>query len=375
MSTRPPDGESTGSLDRYRAKRDFTVTPEPGGDEAPPPDHAVPPARGAARALRFVVQEHHARRLHWDLRLERDGVLASWAVPKGIPPDPAVNHLAVHTEDHPMMYLDFAGEIPRGNYGAGTMSIWDRGTYECQKWDDREVMVVLHGARAKGRYVLFRTGGDDWMIHRMDPPEDPDRQPFPTGLEPMLATPGPLPDEDAAFGFEVLWDGVRALAYSEGGRARFQGEGEDDVSARYPELRGLGPALGVTQVVLDGEIVAPGDDASPDRRRLEARQEAAASEASVRRAAARAPVAYMAYDLLFVDGHPTLELPYAERRRLLDGLELAGPAWKVPTSHVGDGAALLELGRGRGLAGVVAKRLQSPYQPGLRSPDWIEVRS
>ena len=353
------------AVDEYRAKRDFGATPEPAGDDAPPP----------ADQPRFVVQEHHARRLHWDLRLERDGVLASWAVPKGIPPDPAVNHLAVHTEDHPMMYLDFEGEIPTGNYGAGTMSVWDRGTYECEKWSDREVMVVLHGAKARGRYVLFRTRGDDWMLHRMDPHEDPDRQPLPDRVEPMLAVPGALPDDDDAYGFEVLWDGVRAVAYSEGGRARFQAEGSDDVVPTYPELRGLGPALGVTQVVLDGEIIAPGDDGRPDPERLDVRRRAAGSEASVRRAAERAPVAYMAYDLLFLDGHPTLDLPYVERRRLLDGLDLAGPAWKAPTSHVGDGAALLELGRASGLPGVVAKRLESPYRPGVRSPDWIEVRS
>jgi len=355
---------STPSLDRYRAKRDFTVTPEPAGDDTPTP----------ARALRFVVQEHHARRLHWDLRLERDGVLASWAVPKGIPPDPAVNHLAVHTEDHPMMYLDFEGDIPKGNYGAGTMSVWDRGTYECEKWSDREVMVVLHGTRATGRYVLFRTRGDDWMLHRMDPPEDPDRQLLPEALQPMLAVQGPLPDDDAAYGFEVIWDGLRALAYSEGGRARFQADGSDDVSARFPELRGLGPALGTLQVVLDGEIVALGADGRPDRERLESRR-AAGSEAAIRRTAERAPVAYMTYDLLFLDGHPTVELPWAERRRLLDGLELAGPSWKAPTAHVGDGSALLELARAQKLAGVVAKHLERPYRPGVRSPDWIEVRS
>ncbi len=352
-------------LDRYRAKRDFSVTPEPAGDEQPPPRESRP---------RFVIQEHHARRLHWDLRLERDGVLASWAVPKGIPPDPAVNHLAVHTEDHPMMYLDFEGEIPKGNYGAGTMSVWDRGTYECEKWSDREVMVVLHGDRAKGRHVLFRTRGEDWMLHRMDPPEDPGRVPFPSGIEPMLATPGPLPDDDAAYGFEVIWDGLRSLAYSEGGRARFQVDGSDDESARYPELRGLGPALGVLQVVLDGEIVALGDDGRPDRDRLESRR-TAGSESAIRRAADRAPVAYVAYDVLYLDGRFAVDMPWTERRRLLDGLELAGPAWRAPTAHVGDGVALAELGRAQGLAGVVAKHLESRYKPGVRSPDWIEVRS
>jgi bifunctional non-homologous end joining protein LigD len=156
-------------LDRYRAKRDFDATPEPGGEAA----------GEEARRDRFVVHEHHARRLHWDLRLERDGVLVSWAVPKGIPPDPSRNHLAVHTEDHPLEYIDFHGDIPAGQYGAGTMKIWDRGTYETHKFRDKEVMITFHGERLHGRYVLFRTRGDDWMIHRMDPPEDPEREPMP----------------------------------------------------------------------------------------------------------------------------------------------------------------------------------------------------
>ncbi|MCA1684370.1 MAG: DNA ligase, partial [Actinobacteria bacterium] len=193
-------------------------------------------------------------------------------------------------------------------------------------------------------------------------------------LEPKLALPGPMPDDESAYGFEGIWDGLRAVAYGEGGRARFQADGSDDVSARFPELRGVGPALGSLQVVFDGEIVALGGDGRPDRERLETRR-SASSEAAVRRAAERAPVAFMAYDLLFLDGHPTIELPWAERRQLLDGLELAGPSWKAPTAHVGDGAALLELARAQGLAGVVAKHLERPYRPGVRSPDWIEVRS
>src|SRR5919199_2194561 len=150
-----------GKLKEYRAKRSFDRTPEPES------------ARKATKTKqpRFVVQEHHARRLHWDFRLERDGVLVSWAVPKGIPPDPRRNHLAVHVEDHPLDYIDFAGEIPRGNYGAGQVAIWDHGTYETHKFEDGEVMVTLHGRRVKGKYVLFRTRGHDWMIHRMDPPQ------------------------------------------------------------------------------------------------------------------------------------------------------------------------------------------------------------
>src|SRR5947209_6897488 len=144
----------------YRRKRDFKATPEPSGSEAD----------GAPRA-RFVIQEHHARRLHWDLRLERDGVLASWAIPNGIPQDPKDNRKAVHTEDHPIEYIDFEGDIPKGEYGAGTMKVWDAGTYECHKWRDDEAIVTFHGRRVNGRYALFRAGDDpkDWMNHRMDP--------------------------------------------------------------------------------------------------------------------------------------------------------------------------------------------------------------
>src|SRR6202140_1373496 len=149
-------------LQRYRAKRDFQRTPEPAPGGAGSPNES---------RMRFVVHEHHARRLHWDLRLERDGALMSWAVPNGIPQDPRENRKAIHVEDHPLSYLDFEGEIPEGNYGAGRVLIWDRGSYDCEKLSDGKLVVVFHGQRLRGRYALFRTHGEekDWMIHRMDP--------------------------------------------------------------------------------------------------------------------------------------------------------------------------------------------------------------
>src|SRR6201984_3207661 len=165
------------SLDAYRGKRNRGRTPEPMPDP-PEPGGAAP---GDERNRVFVVQEHHARRLHWDFRLERDGVLVSWALPKGVPDDPGVNHLAVHTEDHPLEYARFGGEIPRGEYGAGSVTIWDHGTYDVLKWDEREVKVNLHGERLTGGYVLFATGGKNWMIHR-------ERRPLPAGPHPR-----PLP--------------------------------------------------------------------------------------------------------------------------------------------------------------------------------------
>jgi bifunctional non-homologous end joining protein LigD len=352
-------------LEPYRAKRRFAQTPEPHGGSRTGDADTMP---------RFVVQEHHARSLHWDLRLEHEGALASWAVPKGIPPDPERNHLAVRTEDHPLEYLDFHGDIPEGEYGAGTMRIWDRGTYEPHKFRDGEVMVTFHGERLHGRYVLFRTRGSDWMIHRMDPPEDPDRVPMPERVEPMLARSGSLPREDGRWAYEVKWDGVRVIAFAQGGRVRLQARTGRDVTERYPELRPMGRALGAREVVLDGEVVAFGPDGRPSFQRLQGRMHLT-SERAVRRLAEHEPVTYVAFDLLYEDGRDLTALPYAERRERLLALGLAGPAWQVPAHHVGDGAALLEATRGQGLEGVVAKRLDCPYTPGRRSPVWIKVKN
>src|SRR3954454_9207580 len=235
-------------LDSYRAKRDFEATPEPAGEAEEPKER-----------LRFVVQEHSARSMHWDLRLEHEGTLASWAVPKWIPTDPQRNNLAVQTEDHPLEYLEFHGTIPEGNYGAGTMRIFDRGTYELHKWREKEVMVTFHGERVRGKYVLFRTGGTNWMIHRMDPPEDPDAEPMPELIEPMLARSGPLPPDDG-WAFEIKWDGVRAIGYADGGRLRLASRQGRDITPRYPELRELGRVIGAREAVLDGEVIAFGDD-------------------------------------------------------------------------------------------------------------------
>jgi bifunctional non-homologous end joining protein LigD len=349
-------------LERYRAKRDFESTPEPAGDaDAPEP------------GLRFVVQEHSARAMHWDLRLEHEGTLASWAVPKGIPADPKRNNLAVRTEDHPLEYLDFHGEIPAGSYGAGTMRIFDRGTYELHKWREAEVMVTFHGDRVRGRYVLFRTGGKNWMIHRMDPPEDPDREPMPEGLEPMLARSGRLPPDDG-WAYEIKWDGVRALGYAEGGRLRLESRNRNNITPRYPELRELGRALGTHEAVLDGEVVAFDESGRPSFQRLQRRMHLT-SEGQVRRLSQSEPVIYMIFDLLWLDGHSLMGETYETRRARLAELGLSGPTWQAPAHHVGDGAALLAASKAQGLEGILAKRLDCPYTPGRRSNGWVKVKN
>jgi bifunctional non-homologous end joining protein LigD len=355
-------------LAEYEAKRDFTATPEP----------AASPAKksGARRrsAPRFVVQEHHARALHWDLRLERDGVLASWAVPKGIPADPKRNHLAVRTEDHPLEYLSFQGDIPAGEYGAGSMGVWDRGTFETHKWDEREVMVTLHGERVQGRYVLFRTRGNQWMIHRMDPPQDPGRTAPPNDLRPMLATLVRQTPRGDGWAWELKWDGIRALGSVDGGSIRLVTRNGNEVTRRYPELRRLGEALGTRDVVLDGEIVAFDDDSRPSFEMLQRRMHVD-NETTIRKLVVQVPVTYVLFDLLWLDGHSTMDLPYAERRALLRGLELNGPSWQTPPNEEGDGSATIEVSKRFGLEGVVAKRLDSRYEPGRRSPAWAKFKN
>jgi bifunctional non-homologous end joining protein LigD len=355
-------GRTSGDkLRTYRRKRDPKRTPEP------IPTGPLP----AGNDDTFVIQEHHARRLHWDVRLERHGVLVSWAVPKGLPPDPRTNHLAVHTEDHPLEYATFQGDIPRGEYGGGTVLIWDRGRYELEKWSEREVKVVLHGSRVEGRYVFFQTRGADWMVHRMDPPLDPNWVPVPDDVRPMRPVAGdlPRPSHGEDWAYEMLWSGERAFVRVEGGRAQVIAADGRDVTATYPELRAIGPALGIRSCLFDGEIVALDSSGRPNSARLRQRAGAAGATA-VRRAAADAPVTYFGYDLLHLDGGDTTALPYSERRVLLESVGMRGPHWEVPPAIPDDGAEAVAASRSFGLGGVVAKRTDSPYQPGHRSPFW-----
>jgi len=350
-------------LAEYRGKRDASRTPEPVPEGA-----AVSPDGTGQPAGIFVVQEHHARRLHWDFRLERDGVLVSWALPKGVPDDPAVNHLAVHTEDHPMEYATFHGEIPRGEYGAGAVTIWDHGTYEVLKWTDREVKVTLHGQRVSGGYVLFATGGKNWMIHR-------ERLPLPAALTPMLATTGEPPARNrAGWAVEMKWDGVRALAFIENGRLRLGSRTGKDITATYPDLAGLGHATSHKQVLFDGEIVAF-TGGRPDFEALQPRMHVA-SPAQAVRLAQLTPVTYLAFDVLQVDGRSLVALPYSERRALLEEIFRNGSNWLSPPNFPGEDVDdVLAASAANGLEGVVAKRLDSRYEPGTRTRSWLKIKN
>jgi bifunctional non-homologous end joining protein LigD len=354
-----------GKLTTYERMRDKRATPEPFGAKTRRPRRKQP---------RFVVQEHHATALHWDFRLERDGVLVSWAVPKGLPVDPKTNHLAVHTEDHPLDYYDFEGEIPKGQYGGGKVVLWDQGTYEVEEWEDRKVKVVLHGRRVEGEYVLFQTNGKNWMMHRVSPPADPDYVEMPDSVVPMLASTGSaLPDRPEEWAYEFKWDGVRAIVYVDGGRARAQSRNLLDITGSYPELVELGKAVGSRRLVLDGELVVFDANGRSDFGLLQQRMKLTGD--AVRRAAKTYPVHYLVFDVLYVDGRDVTRLPYTERRALLDSLGLNGPSWQTPPSFPGEGEAVRKASIENGFEGIMAKRLDSCYYPGKRVDAWRKVKN
>jgi bifunctional non-homologous end joining protein LigD len=356
------------SLETYRKKRNQGETPEPIPTELPVNRRATGDSRPS-----FVIQEHHASSLHWDFRLERDGVLASWALPKGLPLSPDENHLAVQVEDHPLEYGGFSGTIPAGQYGAGKVTIWAKGWYECEKWTDREVKVVLHGRKANGRFVLFPTKGNSWMIHRMGDPTG-GFQPMPTGISPMLAVAADLPADDESWAYEFKWDGIRALVWVDGGRARAESRAGNDLTRAFPELREMAEAIGSDQVLLDGEIVVLGPGGGHSFSRLQHRMHLTSAR-DVARAATDHPASFVIFDVLHVNGRSLLSDSYDKRRSELEGLKLAGPNWAVTPSFINEhGADVLQSAVSLGMEGVVAKRRRSRYQPGSRNGDWVKVK-
>jgi bifunctional non-homologous end joining protein LigD len=379
-----PPGTASDRLSTYRSMRDASLTPEPVPADAPPP----------TEGNSFVIQEHHARRLHWDFRLERDGVLVSWAVPKGPPDDPHRNNLAVHVEDHPLDYGGFSGTIPKGQYGAGTVSIWDAGTYEAEKWrEGKEVICTLHGRPDGGlggvpaKFALIHTGEENWLIHRMELAPSEASTPvvvastrrqaeLPEVVAPMLATLASTSSEldEDRWSFEMKWDGVRALCTLDRGSVRITGRRGRDETGRYPDLVADLAALPADSAVLDGEIVVLDDGGAPRFELLQPRINLS-RPADIAAAAARAPAKLMLFDLLALNGTSLLGVAYEQRRELLEHLAGgSGGRVQVPPAFEGDLIAALDASAAFHLEGVVAKRLGSPYHPGQRSGDWLKIK-
>lgn len=409
---------ASGPLSAYIAKRDAKRTPEP------VPDNPLAVATPAGQEPRFVIQEHHARRLHWDLRLEHDGVFVSWAVPRGVPHTPSRNSLAVMTEDHPLEYGSFEGTIPRGEYGGGTVTIWDDGRYEPEKWRDDEVIFTAHG-RPGGplgtvRLALIRTQGSgeksSWLLHRTKTDAagrvQPDGQPVvateqadeavpsaaapkkkrdaaptaaqaqtPTGpdaVKPMLstlATPARARAAAARWGAwaEMKWDGIRAVAVWDGGALRLYARSGTDITARYPELTAVDAGLGDEPAILDGEIIALDASGRPSFSRLQNRMHVT-SPRQIEVQRRQTPVRYHLFDVLAAGGDDLTGRPLHERREQLERIG-AGTIDEIVVPPVFDDVDdTLATARRLRLEGIVVKNPASVYRRGARSDQWLKVK-
>ncbi len=404
------------SLRRYAEKRRFSQTPEPVPGTPLPSQGAEP---------MFCVQRHHASHLHYDLRLEVGGTLKSWAVPKGPTLDPTEKRLAMLVEDHPLAYGDFEGTIPKGNYGAGSVMLWDRGTFHVlgdlpsdQQLARGDFKFKLSGKKLSGEFAIVRMKrgkGNEWLLikkkdasarpgwdpedhavsiltgrtqeeiarelHPVDQPVDAARRrefprhaaeaPMPKVIAPMLAELGKgTPPSGEDWLFEVKWDGVRAVCFVEDGQVRIISRNGNAIDKQYPELSVLPHRLKATQAIVDGEIAALDAQGKPDFELLQRRMHLA-DAAVIARLARSHPVTLFVFDLLYLDGHDLRGLPFMDRKKLLmEVLTPEGPI-RISEHFTGHGAEMLEAAKQQGLEGIVGKRARGRYES-RRSPDWVK---
>src|SRR5438309_164822 len=392
------------SLSEYQRKRDFSKTSEPKG---------APDASGGNR---FVVQKHWATRLHYDFRLEMEGVLVSWAIPKGPTLNPAERRLAAHVEDHPVSYYDFEGTIPKGEYGGGTVMVWDWGTYELEEATPAEslkrgeVKFRLHGARLSGRYALVRTRSDkDWLlIKKKDEAADPsfaiekfdtsvktgrtkeeieqgkdavwssrrdegggglinlanaEKGAMPRTLDPMKAQLVGEAFDDDRWLFEVKWDGIRLVSFIDDGKVSLQTRAGRIVDAEYPQLLDISRLVNAEQAVLDGEVVALDDEGRPSFQLLQ------------NRGKEPHPMQYVVFDIVYFDGQRLFRVPLEDRKRLLRDIVRDSDLLKYSEHVLGEGKAFFKAAQQKQLEGIVAKLRDSPYQPGMRSSAWLKIKA
>ncbi|HEY8724188.1 MAG TPA: DNA ligase D [Gaiellaceae bacterium] len=342
------------SLSEYRKKRDPNVTPEPFGSTK----------RGKKPI--FVVQRHDASRLHYDFRLEKNGALASWAVPKGVPLEPGAKALAVHVEDHPLEYATFHGEIPKGQYGGGTVEIFDNGTYDLvEEKPNGQLTFDLHGQKLKGRWSLVPAQMDgkeqNWLLIKRHDDHDDGAAVAQLTYKPMLAMLDTNVPHGDDWAHEVKFDGFRAVAYVRGGECRLVSRSGNDLTGRFPEVaKAIVKAVKSPNAVVDGEIC-----------RIDPSGRTSFSELQQ----GSGPLVYYAFDLLELDGEPRTDLPLTERKRQLRTL-LDGRVKAVAYSEdFDDGDALFAVAQERSLEGIVSKRRSSAYKAGRRTRDWLKIKT
>ena len=342
-------------LENYSRKRSFDKTPEP------------PPAGSIGKGSAFVVHRHHASRLHYDLRLEQNGVLKSWAVPKGLPPRPGILRLAVNVEDHPLEYVNFEGAIPKGEYGGGMMWKFAQGRYQITKQKKEGFYFRLQSRELNAEYRAHHTKENQWLLERVDNPQtDWLRDP----IEPMLARPADKPPASEDYLCEVKWDGIRALISLDEGEIRIHGRNRMDLTKQFPELRI--PAFRATSGLFDGEIVCLEADGKPNFRDVIQRMQQK-TEGGIERAKVKHPAVCYVFDCLYLDGRPIVNEPLTRRREWLQDAIRKGSTYRV-SEVVEDGAAFFDAVKQMGLEGIMAKQRGSAYLPGKRSDSWLKIK-
>ena len=407
-------------LEEYRRKRDFGRTPEPA------------PSDVVERSGRFTVQRHRATALHYDFRLEIDGVLVSWAIPKGPTLDPKERRLAMRTEDHPIEYLPFEGVIPEKQYGAGDVIVWDWGVFEPEAETPNpgvairkgELKFVLHGERLRGRYTIVRTDSDDgrerWLLLKKrdeaavdgwnaedhpasiktgrtndevadgveprfiaDPPRPPGevdlsaarKAPMPDFIPPMKATLATEPFSDPEWLFEVKWDGYRVETVMKGKQVRLYTRRRQDAANYFPDLAAATGWIEAEEAIVDGEVVALDAQGRPRFSLLQDHTGIRTGRVpGGKRRSESAQIVYQAFDLLHLDGRSLLAVPLEERKRLLRSRLRPHPLVRYAGHVDADGIAFFEAARQQELEGIVAKLRRSPYEPDRRSRSWLKLK-
>ena len=408
------------SIREYHNKRDFIKTPEPVGNTD---------RRTKSGGMKFVVQKHDARRLHYDFRLEtKEGILKSWAVPKGLSLDPKVKRLAVMTEDHPLDYLLFEGVIPQGNYGAGTVIVWDTGTYSTDKeladqLQNGKIIITLSGQKLKGRYLLIRrkiqeAEGNQWLLikgndqytsdedltismpdsvltraknedlgskkqeisdpNRLEQKKTTHHEKFPSTCKPMLGTLIDTPFDSSEWVFEVKWDGVRAILFLNKEELILELKSRNDklITHRYPELLSpLKSAINCKEsAILDGEIVILDQKGFPDFQEHQRRMNVDHPK-DIERLAKEIPSTYYFFDILYIDGRNVQTLPFVERRQILSNVIMSNDRIRISDFIEEKGIEAFEKIKDFNLEGMMAKRKFSRYIQGTRSADWLKIKN
>lgn len=344
-------------LESYEQKRDFKKTPEP--------EARILEGTGTS----FVVHRHHASHLHYDLRLEQDGVLKSWAVPRGLPPHPGVKRLAVQTEDHPMKYLTFDGVIPKGQYGAGEMWIYALGKYQITKDKKDGFYFRLSSKEVNGEYRIYKIKGKEWLFERVDTPQVNYLQ---DEIEPMLSGSASKPPVGDNFIHEIKWDGIRALIAVEDGQVRIRTRNQNDVTKQFPELTVADKSFRATCGLFDAEIVCLDKSGKADFKKVIHRL-MSTGETTIQKNAKTSPVYCYVFDCLYMDGRSLIHEPLLKRREWLKDAIKSDTPYRI-SEAVDDGEALFEAAREHELEGIISKDKSGKYLPGKRSDLWLKVK-